>query len=501
LVPSILDTVIERDTYNSLLYTILGGLMLLTTYHLMMFFQNRRKAYFLYSSYTFFSLMAYIPMAESGFLKDVSSYLGIGEPFKQYFIILFNCFYFIFFATFLDIKKVNPRWFRIITLPVVVLMVLATASFLMKKIWHVESFFALYKKLFVIVISVQIVISFSILLKLKNPLKYYIILGGIVLFAASLVGERSVRELPWINISRKTGDVVYYFGVIMENLAFSFALGYQQKLNHREKVLFQEHFITEMTKNEVLKDSISRENEKRLLIENEKIKYLQEISDLKLSVLQSQINPHFIFNALNSIKYYILENETDIAAEYLTKFSNMIRTILTASTMREFTLEEELHTLKIYMDIENLRFNNEMNFSMNVHPDIDPVKVKLPPLVLQPFLENAVLHGVSTVENKEVSVEVDPTKDGIAISIKDNGIGRKNAAKEQKPVNRHSMGLNIAHGMLKNYFGSGTYSITYVDLHDNEKPAGTLVVVQIPLSSTTRDTAPESYEKSLYSQT
>ncbi|AZI67177.1 hypothetical protein EIB71_05625 [Kaistella daneshvariae] len=499
--PSILDTVIERDTYNSLLYTILGGLLLLTTYHLMMFFQNRRKAYFLYSSYTFFSLLAYIPMAESGFLSELSSYLGIGESFKEYFIIIFNCFYFVFFANFLDIKKVNPRWYRIITLPVLVLMVLATVSFLIKKIWHVESFFALYKKLFVIVISVQIIISFSILLRVKNPLKYYIIFGGIVLFAASLVGERSVRELPWINISRKTGDVVYYFGVIMENLAFSFALGYQQKLNHREKVLFKDNFINELKKNEILKDSISRENEKRLLIENEKIRYLQEISDLKLSVLQSQINPHFIFNALNSIKYYVLENETHIAAEYLSKFSNIIRTILTASTMREFTLEQELHTLKIYMDIENLRFNNEMTFSIQVHPAINPLKVKLPPLVLQPFLENAVLHGLSTAENKKVSVEVNPTKDGIAISIKDNGVGRKSALKSRKPDNRESMGLKIVHGMLTNYFGSGTYSITYVDLHENEKPTGTLVVVQIPGTSVTRNTSPESYEKSLYSQT
>ncbi len=479
---AVIRTIIERDTYNSLLYTILGGLLLLTTYHLMLFFQNRSRAYLLYSCYTFFSMLAYIPLAEGGFLQEISTYFGLDDGTKQYFTIIFNCLYFVFFAAFLRIRKVNPKWHRIITLPVYILMAAATLSFLVMRFGDYDLFFHLFKKSFIPLIAVQIFVSFSLLLRVKNDLKYYIIFGGVMLFVTSLIGVHFVRELPWINISRKMGDAVYYFGVIVENLAFSYALGYQQKINYRDKVTLQENFIAEMKKNELLKDSISRENEKRLLVENEKIKYLQEISDLKLSVLQSQINPHFIFNALNSIKYYILEHETQIAAEYLTKFSNIIRTILAASMKRELTLEEELHTLKIYIDIENLRFNNEMDFSIKISPEIDPTKVTLPPLVLQPFLENAILHGISTVDNKKINVEVEPCNNGIKISIKDNGIGRELAFKNNKnPVTRQSMGLKIAHGMLKNYFGAGAYDIKYVDLYENEKPAGTLVVVELPI--------------------
>lgn len=474
-------TVIERDTYSSLLYAVLGGLMILSTYHLMLFFQNRNSSYFLYSSYTFFLLLAYIPLAEEGFLVEITRFFGFDNFSKQFFTIIFNCIYFLFLAAFLRVKYFNKLWYRIITAPVLILIILATLSYLIMMIWHLASFFMLFNKAFVYLIAVHTLISFYILLQIKNHLKYYIMFGGIVLFICSLIGEHSIRQLPWLNLSRKAGDFIFYIGVLLENSAFSFALGHQQKFNYREKVSVHHNFIAEMKKNEILKDIVNMENQKRLIFENEQIKYLQEISDLKLSVLQSQINPHFIFNALNSVRFYILENEPQIAANYLTKFSKIIRTILTASTMKEFTLEEEIHTLQVYMDIENLRFDNGIDFKIETGPEIDLQKIKIPPLVLQPFIENAILHGVATVVNKKITLAIVRNSDRIEISITDNGIGRIEAAKTQShPKSRQSMGIKIVHGMLKNYFGPAKYQILYSDLEENGECLGTRVLLQIP---------------------
>ena len=278
------------------------------------------------------------------------------------------------------------------------------------------------------------------------------------------------------------GDFVYFAGLLIENVAFSFALGHKQRINYREKVEFHEGFIAQLQKNELLKDEMNRENEKRLLIENEKIKYLQEISDLKLSVLQSQMNPHFIFNALNSIKYYIIENDTQNAVIYLTKFSKIIRTILSASRIKEFTLSEEIQTIQLYVDIENLRFNNEMKFTVSNAANLDLDAIKLPPMVLQPFIENAIVHGIATVKNKKIDLEISLKNDAVQICITDNGIGRVEAEKIKSTIQNKvkSLGTKIAGEMLKNYFKDKKYRIEYIDLYENEIPCGTKVIIEIP---------------------
>ena len=476
------QTLIESETYGSILYFVLGGLLLLAAFHLVMFMQNRNKSYLLYSIYAFFSFLAYLPVAENGFMVHLSEFFGFDSASKIFFTFSFNCIYFFFFAQFLDIKNINRTWYKIITLPVLILLTLNILSYLMVLVLKNESVFISIQKTFIILITIQIVISFLILIKVKNNLKLYIIFGGIFLFLCSIIGEESVRELPFINISKKMGDFIFYVGLFIENIAFSFALGHQQRINSNEKRAFYKNFLDESKKNELLKDQIYHENQKRLLIENQQIKFRQEISDLKLSILQSQMNPHFIFNALNSIKHYILQHDTKNAEEYLTKFSKMIRTILIASTVKDFTLEQELETIKIYVDIENLRFSDKINFEIKISPEIDVTKVKLPPMILQPFIENAIIHGISTVPNKKIQIDIQPKTEFIEITITDNGIGRNEAAKVVgiSTPNRKSMGTQIAKGMMSNYFESKNHTIKYIDLEENEISKGTKVIIEVP---------------------
>ncbi len=124
-------------------------------------------------------------------------------------------------------------------------------------------------------------------------------------------------------------------------------------------------------------------------------------------MLRSQMNPHFIFNSLNSIKLYIINNEKENAVYYLNKFSKLIRKILMASKEKEITLAEELETMDLYMNIENIRFSNEINYKTNISPDIDLQAIKVPSLILQPFLENALWHGLSSKkDNKNINLEI-----------------------------------------------------------------------------------------------
>lgn len=170
------------------------------------------------------------------------------------------------------------------------------------------------------------------------------------------------------------------------------------------------------------------------------------------------------------------------AVNNLTKFSKIIRTILVVSKMREFTLAEELHTLQIYVDIENLRFLEPVSFNIKTCAGINEDAVKLPPMILQPFIENAILHGVSTLEDKKIDVDITLKNEFVKIAITDNGIGRKEAAKlKASSLNSNkSVGIDIAREMLTNYFSPHPFSVEYEDLFQNGTAAGTKVMITIP---------------------
>lgn len=223
---------------------------------------------------------------------------------------------------------------------------------------------------------------------------------------------------------------------------------------------------------------------------NRQLKHEKQILTLEQDMLRSQMNPHFIFNSLNSIKLYIINNEKENAVYYLNKFSKFIRKILIASTEKEISLEDELETMQLYMNIENIRFSNEIDFQVHVDKNINTASIKVPSLILQPFLENSLWHGLSSKkEDKKISIHVSKTSDEfVTITVTDNGIGRKASEKinDSKSLKRKSVGLAITKARLANFSKGFTssYKIDIEDLYDDiRKPSGTKVVVQIPVKS------------------
>ncbi len=218
------------------------------------------------------------------------------------------------------------------------------------------------------------------------------------------------------------------------------------------------------------------------------LKNEKKVLTLEQSMLRSQMNPHFLFNSLNSIKLYIINNEQKNAVHYLNKFSKLVRKILEASSLREIPLAEELETAELYMNIENIRFSNEIDFQINISDEIDPHVVKIPSLILQPFLENALWHGLSSkTGEKKIQVDVRKADDRgyIDIIITDNGIGR--AASERiklgKVLKRKSVGIDITKDRLLNFSRDfqNSFNLEIIDLFKGDGGAnGTKILLHIP---------------------
>ena len=213
----------------------------------------------------------------------------------------------------------------------------------------------------------------------------------------------------------------------------------------------------------------------------------KKLLTLEQTMLRSQMNPHFLFNSLNSIKLYIINNEKKNAVHYLNKFSKLVRKILEASSQREIPLSEELETVELYMNIENIRFSNEIVFKINIEDGIDVHNVKIPSLILQPFLENALWHGLSSKEGeKNITLDVLKGPEGfIKIAITDDGVGRDAAEKikERKVLKRKSVGIDITKERLANFSKDyqNSFHVEIIDIYDeHNQPSGTKIMLHIP---------------------
>ncbi len=217
--------------------------------------------------------------------------------------------------------------------------------------------------------------------------------------------------------------------------------------------------------------------------EAEKSKLKQRISEIEMTALRAQMNPHFIFNCLNSINRFILVNDTEAASAYLTKFSRFIRILLDGSREDLTSLDQETNALKLYIDMESMRFQDSFDWDINIDPDIKLHEVLVPSLVLQPYVENAIWHGLMQAppgNPKKLSIHIYLSGQYLIIEITDNGIGRSRSAKiRSKAGNSHkSHGITLTQERLKSLEkvkGIKT-DVRIDDLTDQEgNPTGTKV--------------------------
>ena len=202
--------------------------------------------------------------------------------------------------------------------------------------------------------------------------------------------------------------------------------------------------------------------------------------------LRAQMNPHFIFNSLNSIQNFILDRDDQKADLYLANFSSLMRRVLENSRHNQISLADELETLRIYLELEHLRFENKFEFAISVTDDIEQEEIFIPPSIIQPYLENAIWHGLMpSGENGMLLLKVKKYQDNLLrIIIEDNGIGREASAKMRKKSRHHkSTGMkNIEERLeLLNKTGREGYAVEIEDLKNKEgTAAGTRIILSIP---------------------
>ena len=218
------------------------------------------------------------------------------------------------------------------------------------------------------------------------------------------------------------------------------------------------------------------------------MKYLafeKKLFVLEQKALQLQMNPHFLFNSLNSIQSFIVKNDIDNAIHYLSKFSQLMRRTLSNSRESFVILRDELQALQLYLEIEKLRFSDSFTYSIHLDDEVDDSFVEIPPMILQPYVENAIIHGLMHKQNdRKLKIEVRLNGEDLLVFIEDNGIGREKAAelKRASGIERQSRGMLITGERLEilNQYTKDAYAVKVIDLFDEqEKPNGTRVEINI----------------------
>ena len=212
----------------------------------------------------------------------------------------------------------------------------------------------------------------------------------------------------------------------------------------------------------------------------------KEILELEAKALRAQMNPHFIFNCMNSIKSLIQQEEKDKAVTYLTIFSKLIRTIFQNSDKREITLFDEIETCRLYTQLESLRFGNKLSYFFNLDESIDLKSIMVPALILQPFIENAIWHGIMTKEEGGTVIVTIAKKDNvISCRIDDDGIGREMSKQNKfagEASNHQSKGVRLTQNRLNldNLLNQRNATVEIIDKEDREqKPCGTTVILSL----------------------
>lgn len=222
---------------------------------------------------------------------------------------------------------------------------------------------------------------------------------------------------------------------------------------------------------------------------NLKAAYDKKLAEIEMRALRAQMNPHFIFNCLSSINRYIVKSDEKTASSYLTKFSKLIRLILDNSVAETITLDKEMETLRLYIDMEALRFDHVFDYTITAAPELDSAVLEIPPMLVQPYVENAIWHGLLHKEDGrgELQVHFSAGDDNLlVITVRDNGIGRAQAAllKSKDVLRSKSYGMQITSDRIKliNNLYNMRATVTIEDLVlPNGGAAGTQVVIAIPI--------------------
>lgn len=508
---------VSESSYKLLLLLmgiLVGCLLFMTLYSLYNFWLTHDPIFGYYTLYAASAMAVALLGAEGRFqlfyLTRLFKFDSTAE--KGFDVISFNfivpIFYILFVSKIAEIPKHFPRIWWILKVFVGVLICQQLLSMYQS---YTREYF--YSNVYYLNKNTVALASTCLLLyatiRSQSVIKAYLIAG--ILCFILLVFAPLYLNFFTPNLSRRPDiEAVVnltmfwvFLGLALESMFFAFALAYRNRLVEVEKNQMQVRYAEQLerqlefrTKEVQAQSKILEEQHIRQLESN----FEQKIAETEMTALRAQMNPHFIFNCLNSIKLYTLENDAFTASEYLTKFSRLIRLVLENSRSEKVTLENELNTLELYIEMEAMRFKNKVKYHITVDETIDSQYIEIPPLLIQPYVENAIWHGLMhkeeggtvtiTVETQDVAsvgtVQTQDVASVLRVIITDDGVGRaaSNELKSKSATKNKSFGLKMTSERIEliNQLYKSKTQVQIDDLVDAESNAvGTRVIVKIPI--------------------
>ncbi len=436
--------------FSSEIYAwIRGALLFVAIYSLIIFFLNKRKQYLYYSLFLL-SFFIY-------FLKNIC--YERCHTFYTYlnFSLLFFGFaaYISFGRDVLETKKNIPEWDQLIVLAMKLILVAAFAFILVQLFLDYDY----QEKLFIFlmpIIAVFSVLTFIVLTKIKGKHVTYFIIGSLsflVLAVASYLLKQVLAENYFENRGVQP-KFLMYLGAVIEMIMTAFLMGNKLKIFKKNKI----------------------ETEFELAIKT------KEMADLKMTVLQTQMDPHFLYNSLNSINNFVLQHDKEKASDYITKFSRLIREVLKNSTSLTIPLDDDLGILGLYIKLEQMRMVGGFDYVVTIDEIINLREIQVPPLFMQPFIENAIWHGFRNKPGyKIINLSIYDEAENIRCEIIDNGVGIKEseALAAKSKSTRKPFGLKASEDRIKLLHENKNVYVIIEDITDHEN-TGTKVTIKFP---------------------
>ncbi len=431
----------EKIFFQLPILILLGLSTTLMLYSLVVFYSSRHQEFLSYALYLLFLTIYFV-------LKSplIANPLFGEHHFLKFFVheesqIAMHLCYVMFVMNFLNTKTYYYGLHRAIQVVIVALlgfMVVDAIVLFSNALIPIQRELMNGERVLILLFAFGAMIY--LLINAHNRLTYFVVIGSFSFTSGAL--------LTWITVE------IHYmvYGAALESFIFAMGLGYK----------------------------IKRMNQDKLKVE-------REVVQTKMSALRAQMNPHFIFNSLSSIQSFIVTNDRPRALKYLAKFSSLLREVLDSSIDINVILEKEIRLLQLYLDLETLRFDGGFCHKIEVDPVLDIYNLEVPLLLIQPYVENAVIHGLAQKNSgqKELKMTFQDDKDFICCTIIDTGIGRKaaNELKQKKGIYRPSRGMSVTAQRLS-LLTSGEYMGTLVDVEDlygtDGEPTGTRVTIKIP---------------------
>lgn len=506
LFPEFSDNTYKEDIgFSSLMLFLLGMVFILFVFYGLAYINLKDRIYLSYTLYLFVTFFQVLYMAQYIFAKNMMMFNIIGSScFDECTKGLMIVFYSIFYKQAFEIRKEQKFLYysveslKIISLVYVIVIVM---SYTFELNWYNEPFlYTVYR--FPIFLFSLIVLYYSVKLKDKTAFQKMILFGSLIYTVFTIFTTFQKTDFPVKDLLVSINGL--YLGVALELVVFSIALGLRIRDSYLATEKLQDKLIFELQQNEEfirnentilenrVKDRIFEINKQNLLIEEQNKQALlqqfeKEKVEIQMQALSSQMNPHFIFNCMNSIQHSIITNDTEKASTMLHDFASLIRMVLENSSLPDITLDNEIKLIETYLKLEQVRTNNSFNYNIQVSKDIVTDFVKIPTMMLQPFLENAIWHGFKFINYKgNICVNFTIKDHKIYCEVIDNGIGVEKA----KELNaNHSVRKSMAIQIIKNRIHlinqtltDNKASISIIDLKDKQHNSiGTKVIIELPI--------------------